>query len=583
MAYFLRKTTRKNTDIYYQIYDSYYSIEEHKNKNRSVQVLGLLSKLKQENETQDDVEKRLKDIVLQKENERIKTSPKQITNEDEIFNYGYFLLNNLINYLDIKKEINLLSIGSNIKFSLSDVLFSLANARVIDPCSKYKTFAEVFPKMVINPTDNLSMNQMYSGVSYLGTIVQDVIDVLNSNINKKFGRNLNTLYFDCTNYYFEIDCEAGIKMKGPSKEKRTDPIVSMALLLDQDLIPYQMEVFPGNDSEKPYLPRAIEKVREVKGKNTKIIQVADKGLNCAENIYKCGENNGYIFSKSLKLMSEKDIEWIFEDKDWVEIKDDEGKLLYKYKPFICSAEYEFEDDKGNTVKFRREEKRLATFNPALKKKQSIEIAKQYNKIVKKTANARVKEAIGGNSAKYISNTIIDKKTGEVLDNAKLNIDGDETKLNNDLKLAGYNLLVTSEMDMDNNQIYKTYHQLWNIEKTFRLMKTQLDSRPVYVSKDDAIRGHFLTCYTVVLLLRLLEKKVFQDKFTIEEIIEYIRKAYVIKLGDDNYFNVLKRKDAAISEYVQKVTELPLLNKSMTKNDLMTIFKRKTLPVENKSE
>lgn len=583
MAYFLRKTKRKNGDIYYQIYDSYYSLDKHKNKNKSVSVLGLLSELKKENETQDDVEKRLKEIVIQKENERIKSSSKQITDDEEIFNYGYYLLENLTDYLNVKKQIDFLSLGTNFKFNLSDILFQLANARVIDPCSKYKTFADVFPKMFYNPTEKISINQMYSGLSYLGTVSQDVIDILNGQINKIFKRDLSTVYFDCTNYYFEIDCESGLKMKGPSKEKRTDPIVGMALLLDHDLLPYQMEVFPGNESEKPHLPKSILKVREEKGKKTKIIQVADKGLNCAENIYKCKENDGYIFSKSLKMMKTEDIQWVFEDEGWVDVKDDNGNLLFSYKSMIYAVEYEFKDNNGKPVKFTKEEKRLATFNPDLQKKQSIEFTKQYNKVVNKTSNARIKEIVGGRNGKYVLNTICDKKTGEVLNNAELSIDVDKQKLNEDLKLAGYNLLVTSELEMDDREIYNVYHQLWNIEKTFRLMKTQLDSRPVYVSKDDAIRGHFLTCYTAILLLRLLEKKVFNNKFTIEEIIDYIRKAYVVKLDDDNYFNILKRKDAKISEYMQDIVGLKLLNKTMTKNNISSFFNSKKMPIETKSK
>lgn len=578
MAYFLRKTRRKNGDIYYQIYDSYYSAEERKNKNRSVEKLGLLSSLRREGESDSECEQRLRGMVSERERGRSGKQAKQIDDNDELVNYGYFLLEGMVRHLDIRKQIDLLTLGSRIRFSLSDVLFSLADARVIDPCSKWKTFAEVFPLMYEDPTKKISLSQMYSGVCFLGTVVQDVVDILNAAIDKRFGRSLDRVYFDCTNYYFEIDCESGIKRRGPSKENRTSPIVSMALLLDSDLIPYQMEIFPGNESEKPRLPRALDRIREEKGKESKIIQVADKGLNCAENIRKCGKNDGYIFSKAPKMMADKDLEWMFDEKGWTDVMDKNGEVSYRYKSVTDVYDYEFKDENGKTVKFTKAEKRVATFNPSLRKKQAIELTRQYDKAMKKTASAQIKEAVGGKNAKMISVDAVSKKTGEELEDAQIVLSGNKEKLEHDLKLAGYNILITSEVAMKESEIYDVYHKLWNIERTFRMMKTQLAARPAFASTDDGIRGHFLTCYTSIVLLRLLEKKVFSGQFTVEEIIEYIKKARAFRLSDNDYCNLLKRKDAAISEYIQKRTELPLLNKRLTDSKIKSFFNTKNAQI-----
>lgn len=578
MAYFLRKTRRKNGDIYYQIYDSYYSAEERKSKNRSVEKLGLLSSLRREGESDSECEQRLRGMVSERERDRSGKQAKQIDDNDELVNYGYFLLEGMVRHLDIRKQIDLLTLGSRIRFSLSDVLFSLADARVIDPCSKWKTFAEVFPLMYEDPTKKISLSQMYSGVCFLGTVVQDVVDILNAAIDKRFGRSLDRVYFDCTNYYFEIDCESGIKRRGPSKENRTSPIVSMALLLDSDLIPYQMEIFPGNESEKPRLPRALDRIREEKGKESKIIQVADKGLNCAENIRKCGKNDGYIFSKAPKMMADKDLEWMFDEKGWTDVMDKNGEVSYRYKSVTDVYDYEFKDENGKTVKFTKAEKRVATFNPSLRKKQAIELTRQYDKAMKKTASAQIKEAVGGKNAKMISVDAVSKKTGEELEDAQIVLSGNKEKLEHDLKLAGYNILITSEVAMKESEIYDVYHKLWNIERTFRMMKTQLAARPAFASTDDGIRGHFLTCYTSIVLLRLLEKKVFSGQFTVEEIIEYIKKARAFRLSDNDYCNLLKRKDAAISEYIQKRTELPLLNKRLTDSKIKSFFNTKNAQI-----
>ncbi len=578
MAYFLRKTRRKNGDIYYQIYDSYYSAEERKNKNRSVEKLGLLSSLRREGESDSECEQRLRGMVSERERDRSGKQAKQIDDNDELVNYGYFLLEGMVRHLDIRKQIDLLTLGSRIRFSLSDVLFSLADARVIDPCSKWKTFAEVFPLMYEDPTKKISLSQMYSGVCFLGTVVQDVVDILNAAIDKRFGRSLDRVYFDCTNYYFEIDCESGIKRRGPSKENRTSPIVSMALLLDSDLIPYQMEIFPGNESEKPRLPRALDRIREEKGKESKIIQVADKGLNCAENIRKCGKNDGYIFSKAPKMMADKDLEWMFDEKGWTDVMDKNGEVSYRYKSVTDVYDYEFNDENGKTVKFTKAEKRVATFNPSLRKKQAIELTRQYDKAMKKTASAQIKEAVGGKNAKMISVDAVSKKTGEELEDAQIVLSGNKEKLEHDLKLAGYNILITSEVAMKESEIYDVYHKLWNIERTFRMMKTQLAARPAFASTDDGIRGHFLTCYTSIVLLRLLEKKVFSGQFTVEEIIEYIKKARAFRLSDNDYCNLLKRKDASIGEYIQKRTELPLLNKRLTDSKIKSFFNTKNAQI-----
>lgn len=574
MAYFLRGTKRGNGDIYYQVYDSYYDKDEKRSKTKSARKLGLLSTLKNDGESDEACIARLKETVIGMERKRRQDNAEEIDDTEKVLCYGTYLLSTLIDRMNLRRMIDLLAFDRKIRFSLSDVLFSLAEARVVDPCSKAKTFSEVFPMMYDDPTKKLSLDQMYEGLSILGECPEDVIDVLNAGTGKLFRRNLDTVYFDCTNYYFEIDAEDGFRMKGPSKENRADPIVGMALLLDSDCIPYQMRLYPGNCSEKPYLPESIRKAREERGKTSKMIQVADKGLNCAENIAKCSPNDGYIFSKSLKGISESEMDWIFNDDEWTEVNDKNGNLIFKYKSIKKVFDYAYKDSAGAHVTFRKDEKRLVFFNPALKKKQTTEALRLYNKAVNKTGASQIKEDIGGKGGKYIRTEVSDSKTGEILENARINVISNEQKLENDLKIAGYNMLVTSEIDMDDRKIYDTYHELWNIERTFRLMKTQLSARPVYGSTKEFITGHFLSCYTAILLVRLLEKKVFDKMFSAEEIISYMKKARAISIGNDEYLNILKRDDARISEKINEVANIPLLKKRLTKNEIASFFEPK---------
>ncbi len=574
MAYFLRGTKRKNEDTYFQVYESYYDRDLKKSRARSAKKLGLLSLLKKEGESDEECIRRLKETVSEMEDARKKESEEEIDDEEKALCYGTYLMNALIDKLDIRKMIDLLAIDKKIRFSLSDVLFPLAEARVVDPCSKHRTFSEVFPMMYDSPTDRVSLDQMYEGLSILGEYPQDVVDILNAGVESICQRKLETLYFDCTNYYFEIDAEDGFRMKGPSKEGRHDPIVGMALLLDSECIPYQMELYPGNRNEKPYLPSAVKKAREKKGKKAKLIQVADKGLNCAENIELCGENDGYIFSRSLKNTSLDEIDWIFKEDGWTEVKDEKGALIFKYKSITKVFDYSYRDENGKTVTFQRDEKRLVSYNPSLKKKQCREVIRQYNKAAGKTGTAKVREDAAGKSAKYLKANVADKETGEILEKGKIVLEANEEKLQHDLKIAGYNMIVTSELEMDDRKIYDTYHELWNIERTFRMMKTQLSSRPVYGSTKEFITGHFLSCYTAILIIRLLERKVFDKEFTSEEIIDYIKKARAVSIGNGEYLNVMKREDAKISEKIREVSELPLLKKRLTKSDIASFFEPK---------
>ena len=576
MAYFLRKTRRKNGDAYFQVYDSYYSLQEGRNRNKSVKALGALSRLRKPGETAAECEERLKGEVRKREAGR-RSKPAAEIGDETVTNYGSFLLSRLVSFLGAGRQVDLLGYGSKKGYRLSDVLFPLAAARVIDPCSKLGTFTDVFPRRFPDPSEKLSLGQLYSGLCDLGKDRQDVIDVLNAAVGSRFGRNRGRAYFDCTNYYFEADCEGGLRRKGPSKENRTGPIVSMALLLDSDLIPVRMEVFPGNLSEKPFLPSAIAMARQ-EGRKGKIVQVADKGLNCAENVFRCGKDGGYIFSKSPKTLSEDDVGWRLSGDGWTDVRDSGGDLSFRYKSVTGRYEYEFRDGSGKRVRFSKREKRVATFNPSLRKKQSSEIVRQYAKAEKRTGRARIKEALGGKGAKYVAVDAVSRRTGEVLGGVSVEVSGDRGRLERDLMFAGYNLLVTSETGRKDEDVYGVYHRLGGIERTFRIRKTQLCARPVFLSTDDAIKGHFLTCYVAVLLLRLLERKVLGGKFAAEQIVSYVRKANVVRIGQDSYFNLRKRKDAAIGAYLQETAGLPLLSKVMTKNQIYKLFHpKKGLP------
>ena len=174
---------------------------------------------------------------------------------------------------------------------------ALIYSRCVKPCSKYKTFHEVIPYLYgISP--DFSYDQLLSALALLGNEYEKIVEIFTSRVSSRYGTFTSTTYFDCTNFYFEIDKENAFQKKGPSKENKTDPIIGLGLLLDADLIPIGMNLYPGNQSEKPVLRNVITALKQQNNINGRTVQVADKGLNCAANIYAATKKqDGYIFSK----------------------------------------------------------------------------------------------------------------------------------------------------------------------------------------------------------------------------------------------------------------------------------------------
>lgn len=277
-----------------------------------------------------------------------------------------------------------------------------------------------------------------------------------------YGLDTSNSYFDCTNFYFEIDREDDFIKKGPSKENKKEPIIGLGLLLDRNQIPVGMKMYPGNESEKPILRDVIDGLKNRNNITGKTIHVAGKGLNCAQNIAFSKQNgNGYLFSKSVKTLPSTEKTWVLSEQDYKDVKD-------KRNDFGEAGKYvDFTDKTGNKAKTR------------------------------------------------MNQAAIDK----------------------DLALAGYNLLVTSETQMTDQDIYCTYHNLWRIEESFKIMKSDLDARPVFLQKENTIKGHFLIFYLTVLLERIFQFKILDEKYSTSDIFRFIKDFRVTK-GEHKYINTI---------------------------------------------
>lgn len=566
MAYFLKKTNNKK-GTYLQIYESYYDPERKCGAHRSYKPIGYVHEL-QTNGIEDPISFFGEEVQkLNQEHKKKKQVEKrrQISDESPEKLLGYFPLKNLNDSLNCKKYIDLMQTATHFRFNVFDMMSALIYARAVHPCSKSRTYDEVIPKLF--ETYDFSLDQLYDGLEYIGSEYEKVIEIYNHQVSQKYKFNTSHTYFDCTNFYFEIDREDDFRLKGPSKENKKEPIVGLGLLLDANQIPIGMKMYPGNQSEKPVLRDIIDDLKQRNHISGRTIQVADKGLNCFNNIlHALKSGDGYIFSKSVKTLPETEKTWVLLDNDYVDVKNKKGEVLYRIKECVDDFNYSYVDSSGHRKTVKLKEKRIVTYNPKLAEKQKFEINKQVEK-AKNLKACEAKKSEYGDSAKYVTFIPADKK-GEKTD-GKIKVELNDKVIENAKKLAGYNMIVTSETRMSASEIYAAYHNLWRIEESFRIMKSQLDARPVYLQKEDTIIGHFLICYLVVLLTRLFQIHTLNDAYGTEEIFDFIHDFRVAQISERKYIN-LTRKSSFIND-LTTLTGLPLTSYFLGNEDINKVL------------
>ena len=578
MAYFLRQENKKK-GLYLQMYDSYWDKDLKQSRTKNVMAFGYVDELISD-QIPDPVAY-YKAYVKKKEEERLaflaeETRPRAFDAPTEMY-AGHFLVHTLLTELNVKETIDILASQMRFQFSVYELIAQLISSRILFPCSKAKTASSVFPHLYNGVA--ISEDQIYDGCAFIGESYKKYIELFNHCYEQHYTRDFSKSFFDCTNYYFEIDLPYEDKQKGPSKENKHEPIIGQALLLDADLIPLAMQMYPGNESEKPYIRKIVEEMKQRYNVSGKTIQVADKGLNCARNIYAAVKeaDDGYIFSKSIhgRGLSEKEKQWVILENDanvFTDYTDKNGKLLYRLKSSVDTFSYSFKETDPETgeeteVSFSVKEKRIVSFNPELAKKQKAEIQKMVDKAANYTTYKKMAREDLGDSVKYIKITSKDKNGKKIQPVTEI----DQKKIEEDLKYAGYNLMVTSELNMSPAQVYDTYHNLWKIEESFRITKSYLDARPVYVQKKETIYGHFLICYLSLFLLRVMEIKCFKNQINSYDLINFMRDFRIADRGDGSYINLSRNQIA--NEKVKALTGLTTLDALyLSKTEIENLFK-----------
>lgn len=537
---YVKKNSCKNGRILLTLTHGYR--ENGKIRQKNIETLGYLDDLEK---IYDDPIAHFRGIAKQRTQEEalanepillpIDTSAEIGQYEIGLKNLGYALFEKLYHELGIHTFFQRHENRLKIDFNLNSVFRLLVYSRILDPGSKKQAYdqqSQFFETMAT------SLEAIYRSLDYFDRFNLDIQAWLNKAIKEQYGRNQEYAYYDVTNYYFEIDEEDELRRKGPSKEHRCDPIIQMGLLLDSQGLPLAYHLFPGNQSEKLSLNPLLSRLKE-DYKLGRLVVVADKGLNCGDNIaYQLASGNGYIYSQSIRGADQEFKEYVLSQSGY-ETNGEHSKC----KSRIYPREIAFTDAQNKKKKIRVDQKQVVFFSQDYADKARYErsciIAKAKRYLQSPSSLSR---ALTYSAAGYIKNLQYDDDGEMIQTNSKLYLD--EDKIREEEKYDGYYAVVTSELDKCDSEIIEIYHGLWKIEETFKISKSDFRTRPIYVSLEAHIEAHFLTCFVALLLIRVLELRMNQAKipaqdgntkvFSAFELIDSLRKYTCSHVGENIY-------------------------------------------------
>lgn len=351
----------------------------------------------------------------------------------------------------------------------------------------------------------LSLDDVYRSLTYIAERADEMVDSMNASLEEVRGpRDRSRLYYDVTNYYFEVEDEDGLRRRGVSKENRPSPIVQMGLLLDGSGIPLGFDLFPGNTPDMttmlPMMRKAhLRPAGDVDDpERERVVVVADKGLNTSDNIAAATlDGNGFLFSQSVRRASRELKEWVASQEGYRET----ASGSFKVKSRISDKALYVKGADGKRHRVTVPVKQVAFWSRDFCERARAERAKVIEKSMRAIERGDASGFVARSAVRYAKDVPFVRETGEraehgwVLDTAKIEADA---------QMDGYYCLITSEQEWDEAEIIEAYRGLWRIEESFRVLKSDLGARPVYVSREDHIKAHFLVCYIALLIMRLMQ-------------------------------------------------------------------------------
>lgn len=594
MSLFIKKYKAKNGKTFCSIVDGYRI--DGKVKQKVIQKYGYLENLQLEHS--DPI------LFLNEELKRFKNEfQTKITNtiniqeyntfEDDTFNIGYAYLKKLFQDLDISSVLKNKQYSTNIEYSLSKTCELLTYSRILDPGSIKYTYEH--KNQFFEPFD-LSLDDLYRCLKPLVDCKEDIFKTIWKNTKDKYNRDASTSYYDCTNYYFEIEYDdediknkdgeivkKGIRKRGPEKNHRPDPIIEMGLLLDKQGFPISYNIFPGNTSEKETLIPEIQKIKR-RHNIDKVIVVADRGLNCSDNMIKTAgidldKNNrdGYVYGQSVRGSDQEFKNWVLSDDYKTEkIIDENGnEIIFKHKSRIYPKKmYITRNDKGLTKSGNKKKQSIT-----VDQKQMVYYSQKYadkQKRDRQMVIEKAKDLINNpgaytratsyGAAGYVNNLKFDKKTGAIPDGSELSLNLE--KIKEEEKFDGYYSIVTSEENLTDLELRNIYKGLSKIEETFKITKSEFNARPIHVRLEEHIDAHFLICFISLVIIRLLQSEI-NDQYTIKNLLEKM-KNFKCTHETGNLYKFIGYKPEI--QYLNRKLELDMDKKYNTRENIKKILK-----------
>ena len=570
----MRITTSKSKNS-----ESFYITKGYINDNgvstsAVIRKLGTLNELlKEHGPTRDDVmawakeEARLETLKYKEEQ---KNKSVQITfhadrqldyGKQKFFKGGYLFPQSVYYGLQLNKICRKLKAKYKFKYDINAILSDLVYTRILEPASKrssFKTASEFLEK------PSYELHDIYRALDILGNECDFIQSEVYKNSRFICGRNDKILYYDCSNYYFEIEQEEGSKKYGKSKEHRPNPIIQMGLFMDGDGMPLAFSIFPGNTNEQKSLKPLEKKVLSEFGCQ-KFIYCSDAGL-ASEDIraYNHMGERAFIVTQSIKKLPSEDKAWALNRSGFKRVSDDRPVDITKVAEDDTDLYYK--DEPYTTKKLHQ--RLVITYSPKYAHYQKSIRDKQVERAEKMLLSGNAKKARKNpnDPARFIG-TIAATKDGEAAD---IHNFLDEDKIEAEAQYDGLYAVCTDLLDDNVSNILKVSEGRWQTEECFRIMKTDFSARPVYLQNENRIKAHFLVCFLALLLYRLLEKKLGYQ-YTCEEILDTLKAMNFAEIQEQGFMPLYKR--GKITDALHEVCGFRTDYQFITKRQMKTIQKK----------
>lgn len=542
---YLNVSKKKNGRSYLTISKNYWDPATKKTKTKSVMAIGYLDVLEKDypdpithfrevarKMTEEEELSRKFTLAIDLDEQLPETSPGSK-------NLGYAVPLKVYHSLGLHEFIKTKAVSKKFDFNANSIMILLAIARLLEPGSKKKAFeskGRYFERFDFTDDD------VYRSLTFFDEISRDLQRHMHSKVREIYGCDTNIVYYDVTNYYFEVKKPDEMRKYGKPKQNRKKPVIQMGLAMDKDGIPLHYELFPGNKLDKETFRSVIGEVRRTYDTG-RIIVVADMGITTGDNIWYLIDGkpqkprNGYVFSFSVRGGTKAFKDYVLDPSGYRDetgnpaTQDSDFKIKSEVKARYINVTMTSGKKQNNKVVYEKKVVFWSRKYAAKAKAERAEVIAKAMALIEDPKKYNKATAYG--AAAYVDNIDYDKETGEVIAKKDKNLMLRLDKIQAEERLDGYYSIITSELDMSDSEIISTYKGLWRIEESFKITKSDLETRPVFVRDLGHINAHFLTCFIALTFIRIIQKQL-DMKYSATIIIEALNKVECLNEAENIY-------------------------------------------------